>query len=161
MRALYGDSALVYMYIAFGVLFVAMMVFFFVRYGLLGFVHLYTYLLFLLVTLLCMWSLSFITISTGTFAAVLLASVLLSASQAIVYENARKEYAAGKTVAAAVKNAYKKCFWHIFDLHIVVAGVSFITYAIALTQLSGFAFMLGLCTLFSGICALAVGLLAV
>ncbi len=157
MRALYGDSALVYMYIAFGVLFVLMMAFFFVRYGLLGFVHLYTYLFFLLVTLLCMWSLSFITVSAYTFAAVLLASLLLSASQAFVYERARKEYVAGKTMSAAVKNAYKSTFWHIFDLHIVVAGVSFITYAIALTHLSGFAFMLGLCSLFSGISVLAIG----
>ena len=157
VRALYGDSALVYMYIAFGVLFVAMMAFFFVRYGLLGFVHLYTYLFFLLVTLLCMWSVSFVTVSTGTFAAVLLASLLLSASQAFVYESARKEYASGKTITAAVKNAYKNTFWHVFDLHVVVAGVSFITYAIALTELSGFAFMLGLCSLFSGISVLAIG----
>ncbi len=157
VRALYGDNALLYIYIAFGVLFAAMMVFFFVRYGLLGFVHLYTYLFFLLVTLLCMWSLSFVTVSTGTFAAILLSSLLLSASQAVVYENARKEYATGKTITAAVKNAYKKCFWHIFDLHIVIAGVSFITYAIAFTQLAGFAFMLGLTALFSGIGALALG----
>lgn len=156
-RALYGDSALVYMYIAFGVLFVLMMAFFFVRYGLLGFVHLYTYMFFLLVMLLCMWSVSFVTISTGTFAALLLASLLLSASQAFVYERARKEYAAGKTMMAAVKNAYKNTFWHVFDLHIVVAGVSFLTYAISLGALSGFAFVLGLSALFSGICSLALG----
>ena len=157
MRALYGDSALIYMYIAFGVLFVLMMAFFFVRYGLLGFVHLYTYMFFLLVTLLCMWSVPFVTVSTGTYAAVLLASLLLSASQVFVYERARKEYAAGKTMMAAVKNAYKSTFWHVFDLHVVVVGVSFLTYAIALAQLSGFAFVLGLASLFSGICALALG----
>ena len=157
MRALYGDSALIYMYIAFGVLFVLMMVFFFVRYGLLGFVHLYTYMFFLLVTLLCMWSVPFVTVSTGTYAAVLLASLLLSASQVFVYERARKEYASGKTMTAAVKNAYKSTFWHVFDLHVVVAGVSFITYAISLGGLSGFAFVLGLASLFSGICALALG----
>ena len=60
-------------------------------------------------------------------------------------------------MTAAVKNAYKSTFWHVFDLHVVVAGVSFITYAISLGGLSGFAFVLGLASLFSGICALALG----
>ncbi len=156
-RAIYGDSALMYLYIAFGVCFVLMMVFFFVRYGLLGFVHMYTYLAFLLVTILCMWGISFVSLSTGTFAAVLIASLLLSASQALVYENVHKEYKTGKTIAASVKNGYKKTFWHIFDAHIVVAALSFIVYGIGITQLSAFAFMLGLATVFSGICALGLG----
>lgn len=155
--ALYGENATFYLYIAFGVLFVAMMAFFFARYGLLAFVHLYTYLIFLLVTILCMWAISFVTLSAATFAAILLSSLLLSVSQVFVYEEARKEYKTGKTIAACVKNAYKKCLWHIFDLHIIVAGVAFILYAIAFSQLAAFGFMLGLTAVFSGIASLALG----
>ena len=157
LPAAFGDNALMLVYIAFGVCFVGMMVFFFVRYGLLGFVHLYNYLIFLFALLICLWGIPFLYLSVGTILAVLLSSVLLAVSTAVTYEYARKQYATGKTMSVSVKNGYKKCFWHIFDIHIALAAFSFVLYAIALPGLSAFAFTLGLGTLFSGVCALAIG----
>lgn len=157
LPASFGDNALMLVYIAFGVCFVGMMVFFFARYGLLGFVHLYNYLIFLFALLICLWGIPFIYLSAGTVLAVLLTSVLLAVSTAITYEYARKQFATGKTMSVSVKNGYKKCFWHIFDIHIALAAFSFVLYAIALPGLSAFAFTLGLGTLFSGVCALAIG----
>ena len=156
-RAAYGDDALTLLYIAFGVYFVVMMALFFVRYHGLAFAHLYSFLLFLFPMLLCIWAIDFLYIGVETAIALMLAGVLLSASNAAVYETARREYAQGKTLASSVKSAYKKCFWHIFDIHIVVALFSFVTFAVALTSLSAFAFVLGLATVFSGICSLLVG----
>lgn len=157
LPASFGDNALMLVYIAFGVCFAGMMAFFFARYGLLGFVHLYNYLLFLLALLIAVWGVPFLYLSTGTVLAILLASVLIAVSTAVTYEYARKQYATGKTMAVSVKNGYKKCFWHIFDIHIALAAFSFILYAIALPGLTAFAFTLGLGVLFSGVCTLAIG----
>lgn len=150
-EALYGANALYMLYIAYGVCFLAMMIFFFVRYGALGFAHMYTYLIMTLAMILCVWSIPFIYISTETMLAFLIASVVFSVCNALVFEHARKEFALGKTMASSVKAAYRQNFWHIFDLHIVLAALSFIVFGIALTNLSAFAFVLGLATVFSGI----------
>lgn len=154
--ALYGGNTVIMLYIAFGVFFVAMMAFFFIRYRRLGFVHLYTYLLFLFAMILCGWSISFVYLSVETFLAFMLSSVLLCVSDAVTFECARKEYALGKTMTSSVKTGYKKCFWKLFDLHIVVALIAFLVYAIALTGLQTAAFVLGLGTLFSGVATLLV-----
>jgi len=155
--ASFGDNALMLLYIAYGVCFVGMTVFFFVRYKKLAFAHLLTYLLFFFSLMFCVWAIEFLYIGVGTALGVMLASVLLSVSNVIVYEKARKEYANGRTITAAVKSAYKQTFWHIFDLHIVIAALSFIVFGIALPGLSTFAFTLGLGTAFSFLCNIAIG----
>lgn len=154
--ALYGESTVWMLYLTFGIFFVAMMAFFFVRYHRLAFVHLYTYLLFLFVNILCGWAIPFVYLSVETFLAFLCASVLLCVSDAVCFESARKEYALGKTMTSSVKTGYKKCFWKLFDLHIVLAVIGFLTYAVALSSLQTAAFVFGLATVFSGLASLAV-----
>lgn len=154
--AFYGENAMLFVYIAFGVLFAAMLVFFFVRYALLGFVNLYTYLLFVCVNLLCVWAIPFLDLSVETVIAFLLVSVLLAVSNAVVFEGARKEFALGKTIVSSVKGSYKRNFWHIFDLHVVLAIAGFVTFGVALGALRQFAFVFGLGTVFSGIFTLAI-----
>lgn len=156
-RASFGDNALLFIYIAYGVCFLGMTVFFFVRYRKLAFAHLYTYLLFFFSMLFCLWAISFLYLGVGTVLGVMLSSLLLCVSNALVYERARKEYAAGRTMTAAVKSAYKSTFWHMFDLHVVIAAFAFIVFGIALPGLSTFAFTLGLGTGFSFVCNAAIG----
>ncbi len=155
-HGLYGENALLWMYVVFGVAFLAMMVFFFVRYHLLAFAHLYTYLLFLCGTVLCVWAIPFLTLSVETFIAFMLTSVLLSVSDAVTFEKARAEFATGKTMASSVKTGYSKCFWNLFDVHIVLALAGFFTFFVALPSLSSFGFLFGLTTVFSGLGALLV-----
>ena len=155
-HALYGEDSMMWLYIVFGVLSVAMLAFFFVRYRLLGFAHLYTYLLFLCGTVLCIWAIPFLKLSVETFAAVMLTAALLSVSDAVTFEKVRAEYATGKTMTSSVKAGYKKCFWNLFDVHIVLALVGFFTYFVALPSLSSFAFLLGLTSVFSGLGTLFV-----
>lgn len=152
----FGGSALTALYIAFGVCFVLMAAFFFIRYHLLGFAHLYAFLIYLIAMVLCLYYIPFLYLSVGVFIAVMLVGALLSVSNAIAYEYARKEYALGKTMTSSVKTGYKKCFWHIFDLHIALAVFGFLVYFIAVTELSTFGFVLGLGTVFAGLCTLAV-----
>ncbi len=149
--AAYGNSALMWLYISYGILAVAMMVFFFVRYGLLGFAHLYTYLLFTACTILCVWAIPFLYLSVEVYIAFLFTSLMLTAGNAVTFEAARKEYALGKTFASSVKTGYKKSFWKLFDMHIVVALFGFIVYFIALPSLQAAAFVLGLTAVFSGL----------
>lgn len=155
-EALYGGETVIMLYIAFGVLFVAMMVFFFIRYRRLGFVHLYTFLLFICAMILCGWAIDFVYLSVETFLAFLLACVLLCASNIVTFEAARKEYALGKTMASSVKTGYKKSFWKLFDLHIVLAIAAFLVSAIAIGSLQVAAFVLGLAIVFSGVGSLVV-----
>ena len=157
LPATYGDNALLLVYIAFAVTVVAMAVFFFAKYGQLGFAYLFTYLLFLFSMLLCIWAIPFLYISVGSVLGLLLASVVLGVSSALPYEYARKEFAAGRTISSSVKSAYKKTFWHVFDLHVVLAALAFIIYGISLTGLQIFAFTFGLGIGFSALCSLLVG----
>lgn len=157
LPATYGDNALLLVYIAFAVTLVAMAVFFFVRYGLLGFAYLFTYLLFLFSVLLCVWAIPFLYVSVGSVLGLLLASVVFAVSSALPYEYARKEYALGRTMTASVKSAYKKTFWHVFDLHVILAALAFIIYGISLAGLATFAFTFGLGIGFSALCSLLVG----
>ena len=155
-HAMYGENSLMWLYIVYGVLALAMLVFFFVRYHLLGFVHLYTYLLFLCATVLCVWAIPFLTLSVETFVAFLFTSVLLSVSDVVTFEKAKEEYATGKTMVSSVKTGYSKCFWNLFDLHIVVALAGFFTFFVALSPLSSFGFLVGLTAVFSGLGTLLV-----
>lgn len=149
--AAYGENALMWLYISFGIVFVAMMAFFFVRYRLLAFAHLYTYLLFLFSTILCVWSIPFLYLSVETYIAFLFTSLLLCAGDAMTFEAARREYALGKTFASSVKTGYRKCLWKLIDLHAVVALFGFVVYFIALPGLQAAAFVLGLTTVFSAL----------
>ena len=152
----YGANTVVMLYIAFGIAFAAMMAFFFIRYRRLGFVHLYTFLLFTCAMILCAWAIEFVYLSVETFLAFLVACVLLSASNVVTFEAARKEYALGKTMASSVKTGYKKSFWKLFDLHIVLAIAAFLVSAIAIGSLQVAAFVLGLAIVFSGVGSLVV-----
>ncbi len=157
LGATFGDLALVLLYGAFGVLFVGMMLFFFIRYKGLGLAHLYTFLVYFFPMVLCVWAVPMLHLGYETALAVLFGAVLLSVSQVMVFETARKEFALGKNITVVVKTAYKKNFWHIFDLHIAVALLSVVTFLISLGALRAFALTLTLAAVFSGLCALAVG----
>ncbi len=154
-QAGFGKSALMFVYLALAVSSVAGVVFFFIRYRRLGFAHLYSFLFFLLAMLLCVWWIPTLTIGMNTLTAFILTAVLLSVSNAVAFENARKEYALGKTMTSSVKTGYKKCFWHLFEVHAVVGGIGLLIWGIALSELSAFGLTLALGALFSAIATLA------
>ena len=155
-RAVFGENSLTFVYIAIGVCILAMAAFFLIRYGLLGFAHLYSFLAYFIAMTLLIWWIPFLTLGVNTIVATLIMAVVLSVSNAIAYEYARKEYAVGKTIVSSVKTGYSKCFWHIFDLHIVLIIVGVLTGLIALAELSCFGYVIALGALVSGIASLAV-----
>lgn len=155
MPASFGDNALTFAYIAFGVCFAAMVAYFLIRYRRLGFSHILTYLVYLIALTLTVWAIP-LEWSVGTIAALAVSSILLCVSDAISYEYARKEFATGKTMESSVKTGYKKCFLSILDAHVVLLIVALLTYLIALTELQAFALVLLFGTAISALCSLAV-----
>lgn len=155
VTAAFGDSALIFFYIAFAICFAGMCVYFFIRYRRLAFAHILSYLIFLLAAVLSFWATP-IAWGVGTITAFALASVLLCVSDCIAYEYVKKEYATGKTMDSSVKEGYKKSFWVVFDLHIVLLILALLVYLIALTELQAFGLALLFCVAFSGLCSLAV-----
>lgn len=151
-----GENALMYVYIGVGVLTVAMIAFFLVRYRRLGFAHLYSFVTFVIAMLLCIWSIPVLSLGLNTLIAFLITAGLLTVCNAIAYESARKEYALGKTIISSVKTGYKKCFWYIFDLHVVAIAIGLLLFLIGLSELSAFGLVLALGGLFSGIATLAI-----
>ncbi len=155
-EANFGDQALNFVYIAVGAAMLAAALFFLIRYRRLAFAHFYSFLLFLFAMVIVIWAIPTLSLGMNTLAAFAVTAVLLSVSNAVAYESARKEFALGKTMISSVKTGYKKCFWYLFDLHVAVAIIGLLLFLIGLTELSAFGLVLTLGALFSGIVTLAV-----
>ncbi len=143
-EAQFGNLALTLLFAAFGALYLGLAVFFFVRYRALGFVFLYSSLLWLFSMILLVWAIPFLHLGVETFIAAALAAVLLAVTTVMTYESVKKEYAFGRTMAASLKTGYKRVLLPVLDVHVVLALISFITFFIALTELRVFAFTFGL-----------------
>lgn len=156
VKAGFGELALPLIYAALGICMLAMAVFFCIRYRGLGVVQIYTFLVYLLAMTLTVWSMGVLHLSIGTVVAVALGGLLLSVCNALVYEYAKKEYATGKTMTTSVQTAYKKTFWIVFDLHVVLLALSLVAFLIALTELATVMLTLTIATFFSAICTLGL-----
>ena len=155
-QAGFGKNALMFLYIALGASLLAAAIAFLVRYHRLGFATIYSLVIFVLAMLLVVWAIPALSIGMGTVTAFVITAVALCVSNAIAYENARKEYALGKTMASSVKNGYKKCFWQLLEMHLAIAVIGVIIFLIGLSELSAFGLVLTLGGLFSGIASLAI-----
>lgn len=154
--AAFGDLTLILLCAGVGALLLAELIFFFVKFRGVGLANLYAMLTYVSMMILLVWAIPFLHIGVETFLAVGLGGALLAVSNYVTYESAKKEYALGKTMTSSVKAGYKRCFFGVFDVHIALALIAFITYFIALTELASFAFTFGLAVVLSGLCSLAV-----
>ena len=155
-QAGFGSNAWMFLYIAIGASLLAAAIAFLVRYRRLGFATIYSLIIFVFAMLLCVWAVPTLSISMGTVAAFAITAVALCVSNAIAYENARKEYALGKTMTSSVKTGYKKCFWQLLEMHLALAVIGVLLFLIGLSELSAFGLVLTLGGLFSGIASLAI-----
>ncbi len=154
--AAFGDLAYVLILAAFGALIVGMAVFFIIRYRALAAAHLYTFVIWLLTMILLVWGIPMLHFGLDAIAAILLSGTLLCVADVTVFEAVRKEYAAGKTVSAAIKAGYKKCLLPAIDLHAVLALFAVIAFAISLTELQVFALTLLIGVALSALSTIAV-----
>ncbi len=155
-EATFGNWALIALYIAFGAAFLGMMIFFFVRYHMLAFAHLYTFLIYFVSMVLCVWAIPFLHFGIETLIAVALGGILLSVTDAMSYEIARGMYATGKTMTSCVKAANRRMLLPVIDISAAIALFGFVAYFIALTEVSLFAFTFALGAVLSALLVIAV-----
>ena len=151
-----GDNAALIAAIVFGVLIVAMLVFFLVRYKGMGVAHMYGFLAYACVLVLCMAFIDAIQLSVAGLIAIALSAAIMVFFNAYAFKNIRDEFATGKTLTASVKAGYKKSLAFTIDAHIVLLLLSAALCLISTGTMfyAGLIFVLG--TVISAACTLAV-----
>lgn len=152
----FGENAFLFSLISLGVLFAVLTVFMFVRYRGLGLAYLYGMLTFLCCISLCLCFIPFLTFNVGAVVVIALSMVLYTAFNSFMFERTKREYASGKTVAAASQSGYVKSVWQIVDICAVFALAALLTFAVALTELQAVAFTAMLSALLAGGSALLI-----
>lgn len=156
VEAPFGDFAFAATLITLGVLALVLSAFMFVRYHGLGFAHLYGLLALLGCMAVSIFFVPFIYYGVGTVVVLALAMIVYTALNVYMFENAKKEYASGKTMKTAAYNGYMKSLWPTVDLSAAVALASVLTFAIALTELQAVAFTAMLAAVIVGASVLLV-----
>lgn len=151
-----GKSVTTLLLIGMGVAVLAMAIYSIARYRGLGAVHLYAFVTFTLALILALALISGMAITLGSMLAVVFSAGLMVATNYIIFENVRAEFATGKTLAASIKSAYKKCLFPVIEQHALVFIGALLTYFIAITEAHTFGLILALGTVFSAVATLLV-----
>jgi hypothetical protein len=120
--AVYGVNTLTLVYVALGILLVALLVLPVIFMGRFGVVSVYTSLSYLIVTAMCF---AFINkgvfeITLGSVLVFVAGLVLVNVIQKMIYGAIKNEVALGKTVESAVKGGQKKTLFGIVDIYAVL-----------------------------------------
>ena len=102
-----------------------------------------------------LWAIPNVTISIGSVIGFALAFVISAAVMAMCAFKIQKGYTEGKTVKAAVKNAYGKSLLSILDAHVVTGAIALALVLGAVKAVKGFAVTFGLGIVVSMLIALA------
>lgn len=151
-----GENAALITAIVFGVLIVAMLVVTLVRYKGMGLAHLYGFLTYAVVFILCLAFIDVIQLSIAGVIAIALSAAIMVFFNWYAFKNIREEFATGKTLTASVKAGYKKSLAFTIDAHIVLLLLSAAICLISTGTMfyAGLIFVLG--TVISAACTLAV-----
>lgn len=151
-----GEHAALAAAIAIGVLVLAMLIFSLVRYKGMGLAHVYGFLTYALVLILCISLIDGIVVNAGGLLAIILSAAIMTSFNWYAFANIRSEFAGGKTLTASIKAGYKKSLALTIDVHIVLVVLSAILYFISLgtVQYMSLIFLLG--SVISAACTLAI-----
>ena len=130
-EATMGESAALIIAIAFGALIVAMAVAFIVRYKGMGVAHVYGFITFAVIYIMCLALIDGIQLSMGGVLAVLLASIMCVACNLLIFKNIADDFYSGKTVTSAVKSGYRKTIAFTIDIHAILLIAALIVWLIS------------------------------
>ena len=118
----YGEKALDLLYIALGIVLLALLVLPVIKMGRFGVVSGYATLSYLIVTGICFAFISggVFEITLGSVLVFLAGLILVNALQLHIYGAIKKEFDLGKTVESSVKGGYKKTLWGVVDIYAVL-----------------------------------------
>lgn len=108
-----------------------------------------------------LWAIPNVTVSIGSVIGFVLAFLLSSSVMALCAYKIKKGFAEGKTVKAAVKNAYGKSLLTALDVHVVTGGLALALVFGAVKAVKGFAVTFGLGVVVSMLVSLALAHLLV
>ena len=151
-----GDNAALIAAVVLGVLIAAMLVVTFVRYKGMGLAHMYGFLTYAVVFVLCLAFIDVIQLSVAGLIAIALSAAVMVFFNWYAFNNIRAEFATGKTLTASVKSGYKKSLAFTIDAHLVLLLLSGAVCLISTGMMfyAGLIFVLG--TVISAACTLAV-----
>ena len=155
-EATLGDNAALIATIVIGVLVVAMLVFFLIRFKGMGLAHLYGFLAYAIAFILCLALINVIQLSIAGVIAIALSAAVMVFFNWYAFNNIREEFATGKTLTASVKAGYKKSLAFTIDAHVALLLLSAVICLISTGTMfyAGLIFLLG--TVISAACTLAV-----
>ena len=118
----YGEHVVTLLYIALGIVLLAMLVLPVVKMGRFGIVSDYANLSFLVVVGICFKYLTggIFEFSLGSVLVFVAGLALMNVLQYHIYKAIKKEFDLGKTVDSSVKGGYKKTLWNIVDMYAVL-----------------------------------------
>ena len=151
-----GANAALITAIAFGALIVAMLIVSLVRYKGMGLAHMYGFLTYAVLLVLCLAFIDTVQLSIAGVIAVALSAAVMVFFNWYAFNNIREEFATGKTLTASIKAGYKKSLAFTIDAHIVLLLLSAAICLISTGTMfyAGLIFVLG--TIISAACTLAV-----
>lgn len=147
-----GDNAWMLTLIAFLVSIVAIMIFFAVRYGDLGLLASFAMVFFVTLQIFFMQAIPFVMLDMGGAIAMFMSVLLFALSAVLIMERIGKEYALGNRIHVSCKNGFRRSFWRIFDLHIIVLVTSVVMLLIGQFALSYFGGVMFIASIVSMFC---------
>lgn len=151
-----GVNAALIAAIVFGALIVAMLIVSLIRFKGMGLAHLYGFLTYAVVFVLCLAFIDAVQLSVAGVIAIALSAAVMVFFNWYAFKNIRGEFASGKTLTASVKAGYKKSLAFTIDAHIILLLMSGAICLISTGMMfyAGLIFVLG--TVISAACTLAV-----
>ena len=151
-----GVNAALIAAIVFGALIVAMLIVSLVRFKGMGLAHLYGFLTYAVVFVLCLAFIDAVQLSVAGVIAIALSAAVMVFFNWYAFKNIREEFASGKTLTASVKAGYKKSLAFTIDAHIVLLLLSAALCLISTGTMFYAGLILVLGTVISAACTLAV-----
>ncbi|MCD8295773.1 MAG: hypothetical protein LUE27_11130 [Clostridia bacterium] len=148
MTPAFGQNACIYLGVFVLLVIAAVFIASGVKYKKLGLVHMMITAIYVLAIILC-FSLLGIELTMASLFMSLIGLALLTFSDFYCFEQIRKESDLGRTVAAAVKEGYKKTISTLLDLHIVILIVAMIVALVGVGEVAACGFIAFMATIFS------------
>lgn len=137
-----------------GVLALASLVYFLVRFKGMGLAHLYGFITYALAVILCISLIPAVQLTIGGLCAIVLASAFMCYCNYYAFNNIKKEFSTGKTLTASVKSGYKNSLAFTIDAHAILLIAGLALYLIATGGVKFMALIFTLAVAASAVCTL-------
>lgn len=151
-----GEYAALIIAIAFAVLIVAMFIYSIVRFKGMGLAHIYGFMTYALIFVLCISLIPMMCVDISGVIAIALSAAIMVFFNYYAFRNIREEFATGKTLTASIKAGYKKSLAFTIDAHIILVLAALVMFLISTATVRYMALIFLIGTVISAACTLAI-----